>query len=251
MSSLLTQSNGHLVTTKIAIPTRVNPYTLDIPVDQILPWDGNPSARTTEKALKELLDAIRDSGTITEIAAVNNDDGTVTIGDGHRRWMSAKALGVRKMTVRVFPSADWTAEKLYKALNTGVRTQKPQDWLEAHVLCGVLPPNAKLASNIKFCVRACGSREETRRIMLDGERRISPNIVGTIYSAAVFLDGHNQPLGNKAAPISERQRQLFDYIIKHTDDRMRQLLRAAPNAPGKWRVELKRALGADRPIKMS
>lgn len=228
-----------------AIPARDKPYSMQVPIDQILPWDGNPLARTTDKALAALEAAVRESGSIAEIAAVNNGDDTVTVGDGHRRRQVGVNLDFKKLQVRVFPGSEYTPERLFKIMNEGSRAQKATDWLEAHLLSGILPSNGALAYNIRYCIRLCGSKDEARHIMLDGSRAISPNIAKMVQLGTALLTGQNFAGHGKTIEITDQHRAVFAWVIKHGESRLRQLLTTVLITPPKKRKMFQAAVRND------
>jgi hypothetical protein len=230
------------------IPVKVNPYSLLISTDRLLPWEGNPSSRTSHKALKELDKLIEESGVITELAVVNCDNGTAIVADGHRRQQVGVNRSWDKLPCRVFPSS-YDPEYLYVLLNGGTRAQSASDYLEAHVLSGALPRNQDTAGNIKYCVKLCGSPEETRRIMLEGPRRISPSVAKTVMNATSFYTGLSYKNTGKPTPVTDDHRQVFAWIVEHGEANLRELVRTPLITPGRKLQILKRAFKDNKPLK--
>lgn len=110
----------------------------DVPLDETLPWNGNPPGRTTETALKKLGETmtpetgqlVPGSGVIVE----TRDGRRVVIVDAHRRREENLKMGAKSMEIIIYTDiTDTSSEEfgeLFKSLNNGTRSLKQRDLIE-------------------------------------------------------------------------------------------------------------------------
>jgi len=134
-------------------------------VNTLKPAPWNPKQRMKDRTLKPLIKRLQEEGFDPFRPILISKDGY--IGDGHRRWLAAKALGITKVPV-VF--TDKTIQELW-AGNAGARPVSAREWLAVWVAAGVEPPE-KLAAIIEEMRPVMGD-EGLRYLM---ERGVAPSI---------------------------------------------------------------------------
>lgn len=148
----------------------VNPHPANVMISYVgvntlkpAPW--NPEKRTTRASLAPLIKRIEEEGFDPFRPILISKDGY--IGDGHRRWMASKALGMTRVPV-VF--TDKTVEELW-AGNAGARPVNAREWMAVSILGGVDAPKRQ-AEQIKEMRTVLG--DEGMRFLI--ERGVSPGI---------------------------------------------------------------------------
>ena len=159
-----------------------------LPLDQFRASPLQPEIRTTESAIKRLLETVKASRYIVPIVVRKDDRPPYEILDGHRRWTVARVLGYEKIPFTFgAPGATFTN------LNATTRTMKGFEWLtiwaKAHdkdVVLKHFPVGT--AVQIRALIKLLGSREVER---LGMEGRTSPNIFTVLEMICQLFRDHN------------------------------------------------------------
>lgn len=115
-------------------PIPANVMIVMVCTNTLKPWPGNPAARMTTRTLLPLRRIIEQEGFDPFRPILVSKDGY--IGDGHRRWLVAKALKIERVPV-VF--TDRTVQELW-ACNAGARPVSAREWMAVNVIGGVSAP---------------------------------------------------------------------------------------------------------------
>ena len=98
-------------------------------VEEIKPAPFNPTARTTDKALVSLVKSMTKDGFWTHSPIVLTRDNF--IADGHRRWTSAKRLGISEIPCL---RTEKSLQEAWSEINATMRTINSQETFQAYAL---------------------------------------------------------------------------------------------------------------------
>jgi len=175
------------------------------------PW--NPEKRMSTRALKPLIKLIQEEGFDPFRPILISKDGF--IGDGHRRWLAAKHLGIPRVPV-VY--TDRTVEDLW-AGNAGARPVSAREWFSVSILAGVEVPG-NFAAMIDEMRPVLG--DEGLRYLID--RGIAPGIWKLVWKISLYCK----------RPDNKFLRQTTYWLVKH---KMQDKVRKAVYGPEDERID--------------
>lgn len=107
-----------------------HPTYLEVPVDGIRPNPDQPRSRFDDDTLEELAASIREVGVLQPVVVSREDDGTLYLIAGERRWRAARRAGLRTIPAVVRGATGDTT--LVEALVENVQRQDLTPLEEAH-----------------------------------------------------------------------------------------------------------------------
>jgi ParB family chromosome partitioning protein len=112
-------------------PDSVDHHTyLEVPIDNIRPNPDQPRSRFDDDALSELADSITEVGVLQPVVVSRDDDGTLYLIAGERRWRAARKAGLITIPAVVRGATGDTT--LVEALVENVQRQDLTPLEEAH-----------------------------------------------------------------------------------------------------------------------
>lgn len=210
-------------------PQPANVMIVLVGVGTLRPAPWNPEKRTTKASLAPLIKRIDSEGFDPFRPILISKDGY--IGDGHRRWMAAKSLGMTRVPV-VF--TDKTVEELW-AGNAGARPVTAREWMAVSVLGGVEVPKRQ-AEQIKEMHMVVG--DEGMRYLI--ERGVSPGIWRLVWRIGLYCKRKDHKF----------LRQTIYWLVKHRMSDKVQNRALSGDDPIDPRV-LIQAIEHDRPLRVN
>jgi len=147
---------------------------VDIDRPKPVPW--NPPARTTRRAVLDIIRRMQEFGFEPFRPLLLSED--EYIGDGHRRWTAARYLQLPKVPA-IYTGL--TVEELW-AGNLGARSPRAGEWMAAHILGRVEGLPTRTANAVDGLLMVLG--EEGVRYLI--ERGQSPDIWRSAYKVGVY-----------------------------------------------------------------
>lgn len=194
---------------------------------QPAPW--NPPARTTRRAVLDLIRRMESEGFEVFRPILLADDG-VTIGDGHRRWTAAQYLGMPRVPA-IYTGK--SVEDLW-AGNAGSRKPLNKEWMLVHALGGVDLPTPRLEDQVQQLTVILG--DEGVRYLV--EREISPDVYRTVWRIGMYCKNTQ----------TRFLRATVYWLIKHKMvDKASKAMRGKESGPIDPRI-LAKAIEDDRPL---
>jgi hypothetical protein len=173
--------------------------TITLPLNRLRPNPVQNPTRTAPRALRGLLEEIKQSGWVAPILVCPPDDqGIHTIATGHRRFECARVLGLSTLDCAVLPEHNSTLAFIQDA--NGQRSVTGSDYMQMWFTDpeAIQHFPATVRAKIKLLIKWVGTRELLRLV---ADYKFSPSIVSEVCRTMSVISSYNTWKGEK--PVNE------------------------------------------------